>query len=109
MLVPNVVFLIFAKLEMITSLILLIAKLPLPAPLSLEELPKMSLMRWREIFMIVLESPKTSIPILDLFQEEELRKCKFPQELIERPVNMKALNNFLLEPVHYPLFSWLCS
>jgi hypothetical protein len=63
--VPNVVFSTFVKLEMTTSHILLIAKLPQLAPSSLEEPPKMSWMKWRGIFMIAWVSPRICTLIQD--------------------------------------------
>ena len=64
----------------------------------------MSSMKWKEIFMIALESPKISIVILDLSQEEEPLKCKFQQELMRKEVNIQVSNNFHSKQVIFIIY-----
>lgn len=101
---------IFEKLEMNTSHTSLNAKTPLHAPFFLEELPKTSLMRCKEISTIVWAFLKTFIVTPDLFQEEEPRKCKSQPESTNKEANIQAFNScpskqviFLVNSVGYAM------
>ena len=43
---------------------------------------------------------KTFIVILEFYQVEVQHKCKYPQELTNRQVNMREFNNFPSEQVN---------
>jgi hypothetical protein len=61
----------------------------------------MFLTKWKEIFMIVWAYLKIFIVIQGLYQEEELLKWKFPQELTKKEANIQVLNNYHSKQVHF--------
>ena len=76
MLVLNAVSLISVKSETITSHSLLNSKILQHALSCLEGLPRMFLMKCKEIYMTALEYQRISILILDLFLEEVHQRCR---------------------------------
>ncbi len=90
----NVDFSISEKLEINISHTLLNAKIQLLVPFFWEELQRMFLTKWREIFMIVWVSLKTFTAIQDSFQVEEPLRWKSQQESMKKEANTQELNNF---------------
>lgn len=84
---------ILEKLETNISHTLLNAKTPLLAPFFLEEPPKMSSMKCREIYMIVWAFPRIFIVTPDSSPEEEPHKWKYRPGSTNKGANTQAFNS----------------